>query len=286
MERIQKILAHAGFGSRRACEEYIEQGRVMVDGEVVRELGTKADPHKQDIRLDGRRIHLPDHVYWMLNKPKGVVSASSDDRGRPVAVDLIPEKRRIFCVGRLDEDSEGLLLLTNDGELTNLLTHPRYGVPRRYRVKVSGEVDMRAVQQLRDGVHLAEGRTEPAQVNIKRRGKNTSTLDITVRQGMNRQVRRMVAKVDLKVKQLLRIRLGPLRLEDLKPGEARRLTRSEAQRLRREAEKAAASAGVHTPVSPARRKKAQQQKRKGGPATAKRNKAGKKAKKKPGKKRK
>jgi 23S rRNA pseudouridine2605 synthase len=264
-ERIQKILAHAGFGSRRACESFITEGRVTVDGEVVNELGAKADPEKQQIAVDGKPVRYVRYVYWIVNKPKRFICTSADEFGRPSALELIPEKRRTFCVGRLDEDSEGLLLLTNDGDLANLLTHPRYGVPRTYRVKVSGAIDPRAVQQLRDGVQLAEGPTGPADVRIKRSGKDVSTIDITVRQGMNRQVRRMLAKVDLKVRQLIRIRLGPIRLMDLKPGEARQLTTSEVQILRRAGEKAARKAGPRPPVDVQRKRKAMRSKRHAAP---------------------
>src|SRR5215831_19729244 len=169
--RLQKLLAQAGFGSRRSCETFIVEGRVTVDGVVVRELGSKADPETQTVELDGQKVAGPgrlsksirdaeEKVYYMLNKPRGVLCTNEDPSGRPLAIQMIPERRRIFCVGRLDLDTEGLVLLTNDGELTNQLTHPRYGVEKTYIAKVDGLVTRDQVRKLESGVHLAEGRTQ------------------------------------------------------------------------------------------------------------------------------
>ncbi|MCX7806792.1 MAG: rRNA pseudouridine synthase [Planctomycetota bacterium] len=240
-ERLQKILARAGFGSRRACEKLILEGRVTVDGVAVEELGVRADPEKQKIAVDGRPVRkFESYVYYALNKPRGVLCSSFDPDGRPLAVDLIPEKRRIYTVGRLDKDTEGLILLTNDGELANLLAHPRYRVPRTYLARVAGEADSRAVAKLRRGVWLSEGRTGPALVKVLRRGRNFSTLAVSIREGLNREVRRMLAKTGLKVKRLRRIKIGPLLLGDLPVGAFRRLTGAEVARLRKCAEHAPA----------------------------------------------
>jgi len=240
--RLQKILANAGCGSRRACEEFIVEGRVTVDGAVVRQLGSKADPETQSIEFDNLKIAGPgrkskgvsdaaDKVYYMLNKPKGVLSTNEDPSGRPLAIQLVPEKRRIYCVGRLDLDTEGLLLLTNDGELTNQLTHPRYGVEKIYIAKVDGNISGEQVRKLEKGVHLAEGKTQGCRVRIRKKSDKMSTLELTISEGMNRQVRRMLAAVGMYVRSLKRVAIGPLRLGEMEPGENRRLTPDELRRL-------------------------------------------------------
>lgn len=257
-ERLQKILARAGFGSRRGCETLISQGRVAVDGTVVTELGTKADADTQTIAVDGEPIRLERYVCYLLHKPRGCVCTADDELGRPRAIDCIPESRRLHTVGRLDVESEGALLITNDGELTNLLTHPRYEVPRTYRVHVAGPVRPEALAKLRQGVHLAEGRTRPALARIKRRGKENTTLDVTITQGMNRQVRRMLAEVGLKVRQLVRIQIGPVALKNLPVGAYRRLARAEVAALKEAASRPTgrrASRGSPPPRPPSTRRR-------------------------------
>lgn len=237
-ERLQKVLAAAGVGSRRRCEELILAGRVEVDGEVVTELGTKVDGSRQQIRLDGTPLPRPRRVYYALNKPSGVVCTSRDPSGRPRAIDLIPSReRRLFTVGRLDLHSEGLILITNDGGLANRLTHPRYGVRKTYRVLVAGHPTRDAVARLRRGVHLAEGLARPVDLRVKRRYKQGTVLEMVLDEGRNREIRRALARVGHKVLRLVRVGIGPLRLGKLAPGEHRRLTRDEVDALRRAARK-------------------------------------------------
>jgi len=234
LERLQKILARAGVASRRACEEFIAAGRVTVDAEVVAELGAKADPRTQDVRLDGRRVRPEPLEYWILNKPKGVVCTNADPAGRRRPVDLIPEaESRLFPVGRLDADSKGLLLLTNDGALANRLTHPRYEVAKTYRATVEGRVTGKEVQRLLKGVHLAEGKTGRPAVKVLKRTRSRSLLQVTLREGRNRQVRRMLARLAHPVRELIRTRIGRLSLRGLGQGKARRLTSEEIEYLKK-----------------------------------------------------
>ena len=229
--RLQKILAAAGFGSRRQCEELIEQGRVDVDGTAAK-LGTTVDPQRNEIRVDGQRLKVSKPTYIALFKPKGVLCTNRDQQGRVRAVDLLPQSLgRLFPVGRLDLDSEGLLLLTNDGALSERLTHPRYGVAKVYRVQVAGEVQSETLSQLRKGVHLAEGFAKVADVQIKGRHKQSTILDITLTEGMNREVRRLLARLGHKVLTLIRIAIGPIKLGKLGPGEWRHLTPQEVRQL-------------------------------------------------------
>jgi 23S rRNA pseudouridine2605 synthase len=233
LERLQKILARSGVASRRASEEIIAAGRVTVDGETVTELGAKADPETQDVRLDGRRLRPEALEYWILNKPKGVVCTNDDPAGRTRPVDLIPgSDARLFPVGRLDADSQGLLLMTNDGALANRLTHPRYEVPKTYRATVDGGVTGKEVQRLLKGVHLAEGKTGRPQVKVLKRGRTRSVLLITIREGRNRQVRRMLARLGHPVRELIRTRIGRLSVRGLGSGKARRLKPEELEYLK------------------------------------------------------
>ncbi|MBP7049395.1 MAG: rRNA pseudouridine synthase [Phycisphaerae bacterium] len=236
-ERLQKVMASAGVASRRQCEELILQGVVSVNGKVVDQLPAFADPAVDTITVSGRRLKQPERVYFLLNKPKGVICTSRDPQGRPSAVDLVGASDRVFCVGRLDADTTGLLILTNDAELTNLLTHPRYKVAKTYVAKVAGRLDDRAVERLRKGIWLAEGRTGTAAVKVLKRGRDESLLEITIRQGLNRQIRRMLAKVGLDVTSLKRTRIGNLKIEGLGLGEFRPLADSEVDVLRRAIEK-------------------------------------------------
>jgi pseudouridine synthase len=232
-QRLQKVMASAGVASRRHCEELILSGAVRVNGRVVDELPVFVDPEVEVITVRGKRLREPRRVYFLLNKPQGVICTSDDPFGRPTAVDLVPAKERIYCVGRLDADTTGLIILTNDAELTNRLTHPRYEVPKTYVATVSGTVDAKAVEKLKTGIWLAEGKTSRAAVKVIRSGHSTSLVELTIQQGLNRQVRRMLAKVGLPVKSLKRTRIGPLRLEGLGTGRHRVLSRAEVASLRR-----------------------------------------------------
>lgn len=229
--RLQKLLAAAGFGSRRQCEELIEQGRVEVDGKVAT-LGTRVDPGGSEVKVDGERLKRSRPVYLALFKPKGYLCTDLDQQGRSKAIDLIPKHfGRLFLIGRLDMDSEGLILLTNDGALSEHLTHPRYGVPKVYRVQVAGEVSLETVKQLKEGVHFAEGFAKAADVVIKGRHKQSTILDMTLTEGMNREVRRLLARLGHKVQTLIRIAVGPIKLGKLLPGEWRPLTKQEVDKL-------------------------------------------------------
>jgi len=234
-ERLQKVMASAGVASRRQCEEMILQGLVRVNGRVVDELPAFVDPDADLVTVGGRRLKEPHRVYFLLNKPKGVICTSRDPQGRPKATDLIRTKERVFCVGRLDVDTTGLILLTNDSELTNLLTHPKYKVPKTYIARVVGHVDSGALQKLRKGIWLAEGKTTQATVKVLKSGHNESLLGITIQQGLNRQIRRMLVGVGLRVRSLKRTRIGPLKLEGLGVGKYRPLTQAEAASLKRAA---------------------------------------------------
>jgi 23S rRNA pseudouridine2605 synthase len=233
-DRLQKVLAAAGAGSRRHCEELILAGRVEVNGRVVAELGTKVDPAADRIRLDGVPLRRPRLAYYALNKPAGVVCTSRDPSGRARAIDLIPAKQgRLFTVGRLDLSSEGLLLVTNDGPLANRLTHPRYGVRKTYRVLVAGHPTRDVLSRIRRGVQLAEGVARVASARIKGRRKQSTVLEMVLEEGRNREIRRVLARVGHKVLRLVRVAIGPVRLGNLPPGAYRRLTHREVGALRR-----------------------------------------------------
>jgi 23S rRNA pseudouridine2605 synthase/16S rRNA pseudouridine516 synthase len=237
-ERLQKVLARAGITSRRKAEELILAGRVRVDGEVVTTLGTKVNPWRQKIEVDGRPVKIPPPVYLMLYKPRYYLTTLYDPKGRPKVTDLLKGiPVRVYPIGRLDFDAEGLLLFTNDGEFANLLIHPRYKVPKTYRVLVKGVPDKRALQRLKTGVELEDGPTLPAKVKIIRRLKGKCWLELTIYEGRYRQIKRMCAKVGYPVLQLKRIRIGPLELGNLKPGQYRYLTPYEVKLLRDSASK-------------------------------------------------
>ena len=236
MDRLQKILSHAGISSRRAAETLIAEGRVTVNGKTVREMGTKADPARDDIRVDGRRVKGPERLrYILLYKPPGFVTTRSDPQRRRTVMDLISGVREyVYPVGRLDFDTEGLLLLTNDGDLAATLTHPRHEVERTYEAHVAGVPDEDAVDRLRRGIPLDGRRTQPADVLLlnKRPHDREGILLITLREGRNRQVRRMLEAVGHPVRRLRRTRIGPLSDRRLKPGEWRDLTAKEVAALR------------------------------------------------------
>ena len=234
-ERLQKVLAASGIGSRRHCEELITAGRVEVDRQVVTELGTKVDVAAQEIRLDGVPLPKSKPLYYAVNKPQGVVSTNRDPAGRPRVVDLVPAAgARLFTIGRLDVSSEGLILVTNDGELANLLTHPRYGVRKTYRVMVAGRPTAEVLARLRRGVRLAEGLARVDQLRVKSRHKESTIMEMVLREGRNREIRRVLARVGHKVLRLVRTAVGPVKLGTLPPGGCRKLTSKELQGLRRE----------------------------------------------------
>lgn len=233
LERLQKILARGGLGSRRSCEDLILEGRVSVNDKVVIELGTKADAARDRITVAGKRVRVREFVYYLLNKPKGVISTTAADPKRERVIDFVPPGMCVNPVGRLDVESEGLILLTNDGELTHRLTHPSFGVERVYRADVKGGITDDALAKLRRGVRLAEGKTLPPGVRVLKGGRGGCALELTIREGLNREVRRMLAAVGLKVKRLVRTRLGPLSLGKLRPGSCRKLAARELEELRR-----------------------------------------------------
>lgn len=233
--RLQKILSAAGVASRRASEQMILDGRVTVNGETVRELGTKADPARDAIKVDGRRIKTAvANRYIVLYKPKGYVTTRQDPEGRRTVMDLIGEGDYIYPVGRLDYDSEGLLLLMTDGELAARLMHPRHEVEKVYEVIVKGTPDRAAIEKLRKGVFIEGGRTSPAHVHVGttvKGHKPTTKLTLSIHEGRNRQIRNMCSAVGLPVWELRRIRMGPIGLGRLKPGQWRDLTSDEVRRL-------------------------------------------------------
>jgi 23S rRNA pseudouridine2605 synthase len=232
-DRVQKILSRAGFGSRRGCEKLIEEGRVTVNGKKIT-LGAKADPSEDDIRLDGALIGKPEKkVYIAVNKPRNMLSLHTPDDPRPSVFDIVKDERHLYPVGRLDFDSEGLVLLTNDGKLANRLTHPRYEHDKEYEVRVTRRPDEEQLQIWRRGVVLEDGyRTLPAKVEVKTYTKSGAWLSVVLREGKNRQIRRMGARINLPVRQIRRVRIGPIELGKLQPGNFRYLKPEEIQTLK------------------------------------------------------
>lgn len=222
--RLQRYLAMAGAGSRRHCEEFILAGRVTVDRQTIRELGYRVPPGG-DVRLDGERVRLERKQWYLLNKPVGYLCTNSDPAGRPRVIELFPQVReRLFTVGRLDENSQGLLLVTNDGELANRLAHPRFRVRKVYQVQVAGVPSREILEQLKRGMYFAEGRFQVADARfVKTRGTG-AILELVLMEGQNREIRRLLAKLGHKVQRLKRVALGPLTLGDLPLGEWRPLS--------------------------------------------------------------
>lgn len=251
-QRLQRVLAGAGFGSRRQCEELIEDGRVHVDGVVVTKLGTSADPSKDKILVDGLPLKKQKLVYFVVNKPVGVVTTNRDPQGRPRVVDLVPPDERVFPVGRLDRSSEGLIILTNDGELAQRLTHPKFGVQKVYRVIVAGRVETETMKKMRTGMYIAEGFVNVDGAKLIKARPRATELEITLREGKNREIRRILARLGHKVQQLRRIAVGPVRLGDVPAGAYRVLRREEVDKLWRSIE-AAEKAAVAT--APTKKKK-------------------------------
>ena len=232
-ERVQKVLAAAGLGSRRACEELIAEGRVAVDGEIVT-LGAKADPTSQVITVDGERVHSnPTLLYLLLNKPAGYVTTVTDPQGRPTVMDLVPATPRVYPVGRLDRDTEGLLILTNDGELANRLAHPSYEVEKTYVAQIRGPAKRHAVRQLLEGVQLEDGLARARSLRELGAAGDHTLIEIVLAEGRKREVRRMLHAVNLPLERLARVRIGPLPLGDISPGKFRPLTGAEVRGLYR-----------------------------------------------------
>ena len=233
-ERLQKILSNAGIASRRRSEELIRAGHVTVDGARVAKLGCKYDPALHEIAVDGVPVRLPaEHIYILLNKPRGCISTAYDDRGRKTVLDLLPDtSARLYPVGRLDADTEGLLLITNDGAMTQGLLHPRFEIDKVYHAQVTGDVTEEKLRRLCGGVLLEDGKTAPARVRILRKDHGSTTVEVIIHEGRNRQVRRMFAAVGCRVCALRRVRFAMLTLKGLPCGAARYLTAEEIRELR------------------------------------------------------
>lgn len=231
--RLQRFLASTGLGSRRRCEEYIVAGRVSIDGEVKRDLGTRVDPGRQHVSVDGRPVRQEPPRYYLLNKPRGYLCTNSDPAGRPRAIDLMPPgKLRLFTVGRLDESSEGLILVTNDGELAHRLAHPRFQVPRTYAVQVAGRPAPETIAALKEGMYFQEGRFRLKWIRRVGNRGNSAFLEVGLDHGQNREIRRLFARVGHKVMRLKRVAFGPLSLGRLAEGRFRTLTGAELKALR------------------------------------------------------
>ena len=238
MERLNKYLAHAGVGSRRQVETLIQRGRVAINGQIVRELATQVDPAAHKVSVDGQPIRSERLVYWIVNKPRGYLCTNYDPSGRPRALDLVPQiAQRVYTVGRLDESSEGLLLLTNDGDLANRLMHPSFGVEKTYLVQVAGDPTPEDLKQLLKGIWLSEGHVKAMRIKREKRQKDSTWLRIVLNEGKNREIRRMLAKLEHKVLRLRRIALGPVTLGTLPGGRSRRLRADEVAALRQTAQR-------------------------------------------------
>lgn len=230
-ERLQKVLAAAGIDSRRNCEELILDGAVRVNRNIIDELPAFVDPQNDVITVNGKRIKFADKVYFLLNKPKGIICTNSDPQGRKKAIDLIECDHRIFCVGRLDIDTIGAIILTNDSELTNRLTHPKFELPKTYEVKLKGRIDGDSIEKLKKGVWLSEGKTEKSAVKVLKRTHTESLVQIVIRQGLNRQIRRIMARVGYKVKSLKRTKIGNISTKGMQVGQYRKLTKGQVDYL-------------------------------------------------------
>lgn len=232
-ERLQKILSAAGISSRRAAEKMILEGRISVNGEVVRELGTKADAERDEIRVDGSLISTEvSRVYVMLNKPRGYVTTLKDPEGRPIVRDLVRDiQERVFPVGRLDYDSEGLLLLTNDGDFAQRLQHPRFKIQKRYMVKVRGGITPKDMASVEKGVKLEDGMFKPLEFKVESRNPRSTWVYVTIHEGRNRVIRRFFEELGHQVARLIRVGIGEIGLGDLKEGEYRHLKKWEINKL-------------------------------------------------------
>lgn len=233
-ERLQKVMAHAGVASRRVCEQMIINGKVMVNGKLITKLGTKVDPQNDVIKVNGKIVRRKEEkVYYILNKPRGYLSSVSDDRGRKTVIDLMGSvTERIYPVGRLDYDSEGLLILTNDGYLANKIMHPRYQIRKLYLVEVNGFFHQNALEKMRSGVRLEDGITSEAYVEVLQSAPTKSLIKIGIHEGRNRQIKRMCQALGFNVKRLVRTQIGPIKLGSLPKGSYRHLTIEEVGKLK------------------------------------------------------
>lgn len=233
MERLAKYLAHCGIASRRKAEEYIKDGQVSVNGKIVESPATNIDPVKDHIKVGNKLLQPKTRKYFILNKPKNIITTKADSFGRKTILDLLPPKHHdLHPVGRLDKDTTGLLLMTNDGPLTNALTHPRYHAEKRYRVTIKGKISLDDVIKIKKGIWLAEGKTKPAKARIMRSTRQFTIVDVSIREGKNRQIRRMISSIGYRVKDLERISIGPIRLGRLPLGEWRALSGTEINKLK------------------------------------------------------
>lgn len=225
--KLAKFLAHAGVASRRKAEELIAAGKISVNGSTVTNVADRVMPEKDEVSYQGKRVEIPqESVTLLLNKPRGVVSTVKDPDGKPTVMDFIPKEyahQRLFPVGRLDEDSEGLILLTNDGELAQQLTHPRFETPKKYRVTIGGQLSYNELRRLREGVPLKDARTQPAEVNVIKDSGTSQVIEMVIREGLNRQIRRMMQAVNHPVQRLIRLEMGLYTLGSLKSGHVRKV---------------------------------------------------------------
>ncbi|MEN6385540.1 MAG: pseudouridine synthase [Phycisphaerales bacterium] len=244
-ERLQRILAAAGIDSRRRCEELILQGAVRVNGRIVDTLPAFADAATDIITVDGRRIHKPNKVYFLLNKPKGVICTNDDPGGKTKAIDLIDTKERIFCAGRLDTETTGAIVLTNDSVLADRLTHPRFGIEKTYLVTIKGRLSHEEIEKMKGGVWLSEGKTTPGKLKVLKTSEHESQLEIRIRLGLNREIQRIMARLGHKVISLKRTHIGKISLERLAIGSYRSLTISEIKYLTQTPERSTGSPKKH-----------------------------------------
>ncbi len=230
-ERLHKVLARRGYGSRRKCEQRILAGEVHVDGDRITTLGVSVDPDRQVIRCAGQQAKPEQHVVFLLNKPRGVVCTTSDERGRKTVLDLVRTRGRLYPAGRLDADSQGMVILTNDGDLCERITHPRHGVGKTYHVVVRGSVAAEVITKMQRGIWLSEGRATPAKLRVVRRDRERTIVEITLREGKKREVHRLFSRFGFKVRRLKRIRIGALTLGKLAEGEFRTLGPGDVAKL-------------------------------------------------------
>jgi len=276
-QRLQKVMAACGAGSRRQCETFISEGRVQVDGEVVSEPGTLIDPDTQELRFDFEVLSMPTKLYYLLHKPSGVICSQRVEKDMPRAVDFAPKQagnQRLFTIGRLDVESEGALILTNDGELCHLVTHPRFQIEKTYLVEINGVPDHETIERMRKGVWLAEGRTAPLNIRVVSRQRSQTVLQMKLNEGMKREIRRVCARFGHEVRRLIRTSIGPIELGALELGDARPLTAKEVESLRDSAQLVVRlGSPVHENRRPARARgqaltgRGQGSRSKGGPAS-------------------
>jgi 23S rRNA pseudouridine2605 synthase len=233
-ERLQKILAAAGVDSRRNCEQLILQGLVRVNGKIMDTLPVFADIDKDVIIVEGRRIHSARKVYYLFNKPKGVLCTNYDPSGRRIAIDYIDAGQRIFCAGRLDAETTGAIIITNDTGLADRLTHPRYGVEKTYLVEIRGKISAEVIEKLKKGMWFSEGRAAPAKVKVLKASENVSVLEVRIRQSLNRQIQRVMARFGYKVASIKRTHIGRISLQKLGVGEYRPLTQTEVEYINKD----------------------------------------------------